>query len=56
MKLKDHKATIMLLVPALRVSEFKANLVYRVSARTVGLHRETLTQKATTKTKSKNQN
>jgi hypothetical protein len=35
-----------------RISEFKASLVYRVSSRTAGLHRETLSQKIQ-KTKTK---
>ena len=32
-----------------QISEFEASLVYRVSSRTAGLHRETLSQKQTNK-------
>jgi hypothetical protein len=36
-----------------QISEFKASLVYRVSSRTAGQHRETLSQKNKNKTKKK---
>jgi hypothetical protein len=36
-----------------RISEFKASLVYRVSSRTPGLHRETCPEKPKSKNKNK---
>jgi hypothetical protein len=39
-----------------QISEFEASLVYKVSSRTAGLHRETLSQKTKKKKRKKEEN